>query len=213
MSVSNLPDKAVVYVTDAYCGWCWGFSERVMEFEAANRHRVAFTAISGGLFTGERVGALSAYPHIPEANARIARLTGAAFGEAYRRLLEEGTMVMNSTHAAAALAALRDLAPERAIYWAHQLQEAFYVRGRSLSEADTVADIAEADGLDAAQVLSRLEDGAALRQAQSDFALARRYGVASYPTLLFLDGSNVHALPATGTALEVLNKQLDSLLD
>ena len=211
--MSNLPDKSVVYFTDAYCGWCWGFSERMMEFEAANRHRVAFTAISGGLFTGERAGPLSAYPHIPEANARIAHMTGAHFGEAYQQLLEEGTMVMNSTHAAAALAVLRDLAPDKAIYWAHQLQEAFYARGCSLSEPNTIADIAEADGLDAAQVLSRLEDGSALRQAQSDFALARRYGVASYPTLLFLDGRNVHALPATGTALEVLNKRLDALLN
>ena len=211
--MSNLPDKSVVYFTDAYCGWCWGFSERMMEFEAANRHRVAFTAIIGGLFTGERAGPLSAYPHIPEANARIAHMTGAHFGEAYQQLLEEGTMVMNSTHAAAALAVLRDLAPDKAIYWAPQLQEAFYARGRSLSEPNTIADIAEADGLDAAQVLSRLEDGSALGQAQSDFALARRYGVASYPTLLFLDGRNVHALPATGAALEVLNKRLDALLN
>lgn len=48
MNAFNLPPKCVVYVMDAYCGWCWGFSERLGEFEAANRHRVPFTAISGG---------------------------------------------------------------------------------------------------------------------------------------------------------------------
>ena len=72
-----LPARCVVYVMDAYCGWCWGFSARIVELEASNRHRVPFTAISGGLFTGQRARPISAYPHIPEANARIARLTGA----------------------------------------------------------------------------------------------------------------------------------------
>ena len=185
----------------------------MLEFEAANRHRIAFTAISGGLFTGERAGPISAYPHIPEANARIAQMTGAHFGEAYRQLLEKGTMVMDSTHAAAALGVLRYLAPDKAVLWAHQLQEAFYDRGRSLSDPNAIAEIAQAGGLDAAQVLSHLEDGSALRLAQSDFALARRYGVASYPTLLFVEGSNAHPLPATGATLEVLNKRLDALLN
>ncbi|BAL23481.1 thioredoxin [Azoarcus sp. KH32C] len=50
---------------------CSGSSDRMSEFESANRHRVAFTATSGGLFVGERAKAISSYPHIPEANQRI----------------------------------------------------------------------------------------------------------------------------------------------
>ncbi|WP_029001100.1 DsbA family protein [Azohydromonas australica] len=212
MNAIKLPSRSVVYVMDAYCGWCWGFAERMGEFEAANRHRVAFTAISGGLFTGARARPIAAYAHIAEANARIARLTGADFGPAYQRLLAEGTMVMDSSDAAAALAALRELDPRRAIHWAHRLQEAFYAQGRSLSEPAHVAEIATANGLDAGEVLRRLRDGSARAQAEADFALARRLGVSTYPTLLFVDGPRVHALPATGTPLDVLNGQLDTLL-
>jgi len=212
MTPHALPSKSVVYVMDAYCGWCWGFAERLGEFEAANRHRVPFTAIAGGLFTGERLRPISSFAHIPEANARIARLTGARFGEAYERLLRQGTMVMNSDDAGAALAALRALAPDRAIHWAHELLEAFYERGQSLSEPATIGRIATANGLDAAQVLRRLEDGSAHAQARADFKLARELGVTSYPTLLYVDGQKVHGLPGTGTALEVLNRRLDDLL-
>jgi putative protein-disulfide isomerase len=43
-------------------------------------------------------------------------------------------------------------------------------------------------------------------------ALARQLGVATYPTLLFVDGPKVQSLPATGTAPEVLNERLDALL-
>ena len=212
-SLTNLPAKSVVYVMDAYCGWCWGFSERMGEFEAANRDRVAFTAISGGLFTGGRTGPVSRYPHIAEANARIAQLTGAVFGDAYRKLLDQGSIVMNSNDAAAGLAALRAQAPERAIHWAHQLQEAFYGRGLSLSEPGTIAGIAAAGGIDVDAVLRHLAEGSAHAQAEKDFALTRKLGVASYPTLLYVDGDQVHQLPATGTALEVLNSKLDAIFD
>ena len=205
-------EMKVVYVMDAYCGWCWGFSARIVEFEAANRHRVPFTAISGGLFTGQRARPISAYPHIPEANARIARLTGALFGTPYQRVLEEGRLVMNSSDAGAALAALRDLAPQKTIHWTRQLQEAFYERGQSLSEPATIGAIAAAEGFDAAEVLRRLQDGSAHVQAASDFALARHLGASTYPTLLFVDGPKVQSLPATGTALEVLNERIEALL-
>lgn len=212
MNAFTLPPKSIVYVMDAYCGWCWGFSERMGEFEAANRHRVGFTAISGGLFVGERAKPITDYAHIPEANARIARLTNAVFGDAYNGLFEDGDLVMDSLDAGAGLAVLRAQAPERAVHWAHELQAAFYGRGLSLSDPATIAGIAAANDLDEAVVLHDLKSGAGQMQAQADFVLARRLGVTSYPTLLFVDGGTVHQLPATGTALNVLNQKLDTFL-
>lgn len=212
MNTFSLPSKSVVYVMDAYCGWCWGFSGRMGEFAAANQGRVAFTALSGGLFLAERAAPISNYPHIPAANDRITRLTGAVFGEAYQRLVHEGNAVMDSLGAAQGLAALRAQAPDRAVHWAHELQAAFYGRGLSLSDHDTIADIAATNGLNAAAVLRDLQDGSAQLQAKRDFALVRQLGASSYPTLLFVNGDDVHQLPATGTALQDLNQRLDALL-
>lgn len=203
----------VLYITDAYCGWCFGFSPQLQKFEAQNRQRVAFKVISGGLFVGERVGPIDAYPHIPEANARIARLTGVHFGERYERLVRDGRFVMNSEDAAAGLAALRAQDAERSIRFAHLLQQAFYVEGRSLSDPEAIAHIAEAEGLDFAAIRSMLTDGRVHAAAQADFAMVRELGVTSYPTLLFIDGKQVHRLPATGTNLSVLNSRLDVLLN
>ena len=39
--------------------------------------------------------------------------------------------------------------------------------------------------------------------ADADFRLARTLGATTFPTLLLIDGTNVHRLPATGTALQV----------
>ncbi len=163
-------------------------------------------------YLGERAKPIADYPHIPEANARIACLTGAVFGDAYNGLFEDGYLVMDSLDAGAGLAVLRAQAPERAVHWAHELQAAFYARGESLSDPATIAGIAAANGLDEAAVLRDLESDAGQTQAQADFALARRLGVTSYPTLLFVNGGTVHQLPATGTALSMLNQKLDTLL-
>ncbi|MES2742520.1 MAG: DsbA family protein [Pseudomonadota bacterium] len=207
------PARSVLYVMDPYCGWCWGFAELLAAFEAANGQRVAFTAISGGLFVGERAAPLSAYPYIEPANARITELTGARFGEPYLRQFARGTMVMDSMDAGAGLAALRELAPARAVYWAHQLLAAFYERGLSLSLPSTIAAIGAVGGLDPQAVLQRLADGSARAAALADFALARQLGVSSYPSLLFIDGATVHRLPATGATLAELNAQLTRLLE
>lgn len=110
------------------------------------------------------------------------------------------------------MAALKLQAPDRAVNWAHQLQEAFYQHGLSLSEPSTVAAIALRNGLDELKVLRALADGTAASQAEADFDLARKLEVNSYPTLLYVDDTRVHQLPGTGIPLAILNSTLDSLL-
>jgi putative protein-disulfide isomerase len=78
---------ALTYAFDAYCGWCYGFGPAVRAFAAANIDRIELRVISGGLFSGSRAAPISAYPHIPDANARIAQLTGVSFGDGYLRTL------------------------------------------------------------------------------------------------------------------------------
>jgi putative protein-disulfide isomerase len=199
-------------VADAYCGWCFGFGPRLREFEAGNRHRVDFRVISGGLFVGERVQQINKYHHIPDANARIVRLTGVRFGPAYEALLEQGTFVMDSAAAAAGLAALRSQDERRSMEFFHELQQAFYAEGRSLSDPETYAQIATATGVDPERTKQMVASGEALTLAQVDFTMARAVGVSTYPTLLLVDGNHVHRLPATGSTLEVMNRELTRAL-
>lgn len=118
---------------DAYCGWCYGFSNSLQAFNE-NHHELPLKVLSGGLFVGDRKQPIGAYPHIPEANKRISQLTGAEFGTSYETLLEEGTFVLDFEAAAKGFTALRFLAPERAYYLASSMQRAFYYEGKSLSD-------------------------------------------------------------------------------
>lgn len=91
----NDQEKSFIYVWDAYCGWCYGFSNSIRTLHE-NHPEIPLTLVSGGLFVGERRLPIKNYPHISEANERISQLTGVEFGDRYEELLENGTFILDS---------------------------------------------------------------------------------------------------------------------
>lgn len=208
----GLPEPCVLYVFDAYCGWCWGNASLVQELASAWAPNVPVVVVSGGLFVGPRAAPIGAYPHIPDANRRIAGMSGARFGERYEALLRDGRFVLDSQGAAAAFAALRAQEPSRAVELAHRLQEAFYLHGHSLSDPATAIDIARLEGLDAEQVEQDLESGRAREWASRDFETARALGVSSYPTLLAMRSGRVTHVPCSGTPASTITAAVEWLI-
>ncbi|MGC9543653.1 DsbA family protein [Streptomyces sp. UG1] len=194
----------LVYVFDAYCGWSHEFSRTLRE--VASRHpELPVVVVSGGLFTGPRRMPIREFGHVPGANAKIAEQTGAEFGDAYERLIADGSFVMDSEAAARGVAALRQFAPDRAAELAMDLQQAFYVDGLSLSEPATYRKLAERAGLDADAVTAAFEAPETREAARADFRLGAELGVTGFPTLLAVDGDRVTPLAyghATADAID-----------
>ncbi|MFI1354369.1 DsbA family protein [Streptomyces sp. NPDC020898] len=183
----------LVYVFDAYCGWSHGFSGTLRE--VVSRHPgLATEVVSGGLFTGQRRVPIREFGYVQGANAQIAELTGAEFGDAYERLIADGSFVMDSDAAALGVAALRQMAPDRAAELATAVQDAFYVDGRSLSDAATYRTVAQTAGLDADAVVAAFEAPGTQAAAHADFRRAAELGVTGFPTLLAVDGDSVTPL-------------------
>ena len=183
----------LVYVFDAYCGWSHGFSGTLGD--VVSRHPdLPVEVVSGGLFTGLRRVPVREFGYVQGANAKIAELTGATFGQAYEELIADGSFVMDSEAAARGVAALRQVAPDRAAELAAALQHAFYVDGRSLSEAATYRTVAQAAGLDADAVVAAFESAEAQTAAHADFRRAVQLGVTGFPTLLAVDGDSATPL-------------------
>jgi putative protein-disulfide isomerase len=200
----------LVYIFDAYCGWSHGFSGTLSE--VASRHpELPLEVVSGGLFTGSRRVPIREFGYVQGANAKIAELTGADFGEAYEQLIADGSFVMDSEAAARGVAALRHMAPDRAAELAIALQHAFYVGGRSLSEAATYRETAEAAGLDADVVVAAFEGPEALHAAADDFRRAAELGVTGFPTLLAVDGDSVTPLAYGHATADEIDQRLATL--
>ena len=197
--------RKLTYVFDAYCGWSYGFGPALRTFLDELALTVDVRLISGGLFTGDRVVPIRTFEYVRTGNAKIHELTGAVFGEAYQRLVDEGSFLMDSHAAAVGFATLRTAAPTRALELALAMQDAFYRDGLSLSEPETYRSIAEAHGLDVALVLALFADPTTQIAARTDFAEARRLGVTSYPTLLLHTPAGVAPIGhATSSAGELM---------
>ncbi|MEV5955828.1 DsbA family protein [Streptomyces sp. NPDC051987] len=200
----------LVYAFDAYCGWSHGFSSTLRE--AVSRHPdIPVEVISGGLFTGSRRVPIREFGYVQGANAQIAELTGAEFGEGYHRLIADGSFVMDSEAAARGVAALRRVAPDRAAELAGALQQAFYVDGLSLSESATYRKIAEESGLDADAVVSAFESPEAYDAAADDFRRCAELGVTGFPTLLAVDGARVAVLARGHATADEVDRRLAAL--
>ncbi|MEV0274796.1 DsbA family protein [Streptomyces sp. NPDC050610] len=199
----------LTYAFDAYCGWCYGFGPVIREFAAANAERIELRVLSGGLFTGPRAQPVSAYPYIPEADARIAELTGAVFGDGYAEAFARGTAVLDSADAATALAALRQQTPERTLEIAGALQAAWYRDGLALSEPDTLAGVATALGLDAGAAAAAYADPATRRSVEEEFRQVRRLGVEGFPTLLLHTPRGVRRIGGPMSSAQDLTRALD----
>jgi putative protein-disulfide isomerase len=202
----------LTYVFDAYCGWCHGFGPAIRDFTAANAGRVDLHVVSGGLFTGARVAPIGTMPYVADANARIAKLTGAEFGPGYRELVADGRFLMDSTAAATGFAALRTAASERALESAEAMQRAFYLDGLSLSETSTYQHIAERLDLDADAVTSGFAAPDGRAAAVRDFTQAARLGATSYPTLLLHTDTGVVRLGGPTSTARQLTDAFDRYL-
>jgi putative protein-disulfide isomerase len=165
----------------------------------------------GGLFTGSRRVPIREFGYVQDANAKIAELTGARFGDAYERLIADGTFVMDSEAAARGVAALRRTAPEQAAELATAVQHAFYVDGLSLSEAATYREVAAQAGLDADAVVAAFEAPLARTEAEVDFRRAAELGVTGFPTFLAVDGDRVTALAHGHATADDVERRLASL--
>ncbi|MGK5628997.1 DsbA family protein [Streptomyces sp. URMC 123] len=200
----------LVLVFDAYCGWSYGFARTMTEI-AARHPELPVEVVSGGLFTGARRVPIREFGYVQGSNATIAETTGAEFGEAYERLIADGSFVMDSEAAARGMAALRQAAPERAVEFAAALQEAFYRDGASLSEPATYRAIAERAGLDAEAVVAAFGSPAARAAAEADFRRAAELGVRGFPTLLAVDGPRSTVLAQGHATADLIDRRLAAL--
>ncbi|MFH9005412.1 DsbA family protein [Streptomyces afghaniensis] len=200
----------LVYVFDAYCGWSHGFSGTLRE--VVSRHpALPVEVVSGGLFTGSRRVPIREFGYVQGANARIAELTGAEFGEGYERLIADGSFVMDSEAAARGVVALRRAAPDRAAELAGALQRAFYVDGLSLSDPATYRKVAEEAGQDADAVVAAFDAPEARDAAADDFRRSAGLGVTGFPTLLAVDGDRVTALAQGHATAAEIDRRLAAL--
>lgn len=183
----GVPRPEILYVFDGYCGWCWGISEVVNRLSREFSDRFSFSAICGGLITGERIGPLGEFSaYIEKAIPRVAQMTGARFSEAYIARIRNRSSMQDSRVPASVFAAVLAARPGTdSIQLAHELMALNFAEGRDISRYEEYGQFLQAHGLDAGATIADLLASGHLAAAEQQFAFARDIGADAFPTIVY----------------------------
>lgn len=191
-----------VYVYDAYCGWCYGFSPVMRKLYDTYKDQFRFEVISGGMIRPEKpvhISKTGAY--ILQQIPRVEELTGVKFGSDYKWHLENPEQTdwyPDSVKPAIALIAFKSFYPERAVEFAADMQEALFKEGRDLTDDEAYRHLTERYHVNADAFYTRLRDKKYEEEARYEFALAKQLQADSFPCLYVQTGALKFVLIAKG---------------
>jgi len=174
----------LVCAFDPLCGWCFGFNPVLKKLRSKLGDQAKWRIMSGGLVTGERerpIGEMAGY--LRSGLEAVYARTGQRAGDAFYTLMEEGSWVSRSEPACRAIFVVQQKWPDKAIEFAQNLCNAFYVQGLAPTEAETLVDVATSCNIPAETLIALWAEESAKQQTSAEFAKAKSMGVTGYPAL------------------------------
>ncbi|MEM6261044.1 MAG: DsbA family protein [Bacteroidota bacterium] len=198
----------VLYVYDALCGWCYGFSSTFSQFHEKYQNEVAFEVISGGMVTGDRIGPIGEVaPYISWAYKDVEKATGITFGADFlEKTLKEGTAIFTSIPPGIALSVMKVEKPEVQVAFAARLQRAIYFDGMEPKNWEAYGPLASEFGVEGEAFVEKMKEVKFLEAAQREFAMSSQLGVTGFPTIFLVWENKAVPIARGAVSYEVLEQ-------
>jgi len=187
----------IVYVYDALCGWCYGFSPVMKQFQAKHKDSLSFEVVSGGMITGERIGPVGEVaPYISRAYKDVEKATGVVFGDVFLKgTLEKGDAIFTSIPPAIALSVFKSSGSDKdSVAFASALQKAIYYDGIEPENLEAYGEIAADFGLEAGNFIEKMKDSTYMALALEDFKTSQKLQVTGFPTVFLEHDGTYHKI-------------------
>jgi len=200
----------IIYVYDALCGWCYGFSPVMDQFQEKYKDSLSFEVISGGMITGSRIGPIGKVaPYISWAYKDVENATGVKFGtEFLNKTLKKGEAIFTSIPPAIALSVFKTLDQKNSIHFASELQKAIYFNGIEPENFDGYGRIAKKFGIDADAFILKMKDSLYYKYAEEDFKKSADLDVSGFPSVFVEINGNYHKIASGYVTFKVLENNL-----
>ena len=205
----------IIYVYDALCGWCYGFSPVIERLYEERSDQLSFHAVSGGMITGERIGPIGEVAaYIKQAYKDVEHRTGVTFGQDFLEgVLEEGSAIFTSHPPAKALAVIKREQPDQSVPFAADLQKGIYYHGHKPADPEWYGKLGKQYGIPQNDFLEMMEQEETEVSKKQDYKLSAQLQVTGFPTVFYTDGNRNLSLLARGyTDFEALNGALTQCL-
>ncbi len=207
-----------IYCYDAYCGWCYGFSEVIKKLFSEYKNRLEFEVLSGGMILPDEpvaIGATAKY--IDSAYHRVEEVTGIKFGEDYLWHIKHpdaSDWFPNSEKPAIALCVFKDYYPEQQISFAADLQYALHFEGRDLTDDESYRLLLDKYNIPAEDFYEKLEDEEYKEQAHYEFSLCRQLNVTGFPAVFIqLSDTKFYKIADGYADYETMNERIENVLN
>ena len=199
---------SLLYVYDALCGWCYGFSSTITHFYQAHKEQLNFEVVSGGMVVGEREGPIGQVAgYISQAYKDVEVRTGVTFGQGFLQgILKPGTAMFTSVPPAISMSVFKTMQPSQQLPFATALQKAIYFDGIAPNDVEAYGPVAAQFGLDAADFTALMQEPSFAQKARQDFAFAQQLQVNGFPTVFLVVGKQAYMLARGYVPLEVLEQ-------
>lgn len=207
----------ILYCYDAYCGWCYGFSNVITRIEEEYKHHFDFEVLSGGMLLPEapkHFGATAKY--IQTAYKRVEELTGIKFGEDFLWHVfhpDETDWYPSSEMPAIALCIFKEYYPDKAVQIAGDFQYALNYEGRDLTDKEAYRHLLPKYNIPEEEFYTKLKSEVYKEKAYDEFALVKQLQVTGFPTVFLQQSETKFYLLAQGyTDHETLKGRIDGLI-
>ena len=207
----------LIYCYDAYCGWCYGFSQVMKKINSEYKNKLEIEVLSGGMILPEEPVHISATAgYINNAYKNVEELTEVKFGEDYLWHIkhpEQSDWYPNSEKPAIALCIFKEYFPDQQVNFAADLQYALHFEGRDLTDDEAYRLVLEKYNFPPEDFYEKLQEEDYKKMAYYEFALCKQLQVTGFPALLLqISETKFHLLARGYTDYETLNQRLQNVL-
>jgi putative protein-disulfide isomerase len=184
MTEAALP--RLIYFADTMCSWCYGFAPEMNRVLLEMGERLDLVLQAGGLrpFHTEPLTEADK-PRFRGYREQVQAATGQPFDWAF---FDREGYVMDTEPASRAVVTVRALDIGAAYPYMHAIQRAYFAGNQDIRQTDVLARHATAFDIPEETFAEHFASDAMKQATQQDFALAQRFQVSGFPTLVLLKG-------------------------
>lgn len=207
----------IYYCYDAYCGWCYGFSQVIKEIAEVYKDKLSFEVLSGGMIPSGNPRSIAAMAgYISDEYKRVEEVTGIKFGVNYLWHItnpEESDWYPHSEKSAIALCIFKEQYPEQQVAFATDLQYALHFEGRDLTDDESYRLLLEKYSINADDFYKKIKGEEYKDKALYEFSLCKQLQVNGFPAVLLQSGETKFYQVARGfTSFENMKARIDKIL-
>lgn len=204
----------IFYCYDAYCNWCYAFSQVITQIDYRFRNRAQFEVLSGGMIitgTPKPIAVMAEY--ILNNCNMVQEHTGVTFGQDFLWHLKNPGLsdwFPNSEKPGIALCIFKEYYPDNQVAFATELLNALQYEGRDLDDDEAYRLLLLKYNIPAGEFYKLLKDPAYKEKAYYEFSICKQLQVTGFPALMMQVSESKFIMLASGyTPYEELHERIE----